>query len=488
MSVPQAILDVPRPTNTVVVPYGKNKDRYAVRERIGCKRVNGKPTPETGRTIGHIRNGRYIPKDGIPRISYDEIDRKDWANVRFCTLLSMDLLDDLRRFYSEDEAEQLYCSAVLRACYPGVRDGALRDRYLESFLSEMYPGVALSANSFSDLLDRVGKAALRMKAFMKDRVSRAEPSHHRIIDATLKKNKSIINNLAEYTRKFGGEYPAISVMYAFDLEDMEVTCMDVYAGDIIDARAFKDFISSNGIKKGIVVADKGFPRSSAADEFEGNEDLHFLLPLKGDNSLITRYSMLEFDEKVQGYEGVIGKKLWIGDRWLYSFRDARRASRDELSFIDNEFDGWEYERSLSGFGTIVFECDLDLDLGTVYAAYDRRWMIELVFRMYKISEEFDDTREHSDYSVRASEFVNFLATVMSCRMFKAMLKTDLLDSYTYGDVMKILRSGQKEKREDGTWAVVRMTEKRADVLVDLGVVPEVLRVKNPVGRPRKSEA
>jgi len=37
MPIPQHILDVDRPKNTIVIAYGKNKDRYAVRERVGCK-------------------------------------------------------------------------------------------------------------------------------------------------------------------------------------------------------------------------------------------------------------------------------------------------------------------------------------------------------------------------------------------------------------------------------------------------------------------
>jgi len=63
--------------------------------------------------------------------------------------------------YASDQAEQLYCAAVIRACYPGVRDSKLRDRYLECCLSEDFPGVALSNNTVSDLLDKVGKASWR---------------------------------------------------------------------------------------------------------------------------------------------------------------------------------------------------------------------------------------------------------------------------------------------------------------------------------------
>ena len=64
MSIPKEILEVKRPKNTVVFAYGKNKDKYGVRERLGCSREEGKkyPTPVEGKTIGHIINMKYVPK------------------------------------------------------------------------------------------------------------------------------------------------------------------------------------------------------------------------------------------------------------------------------------------------------------------------------------------------------------------------------------------------------------------------------------------
>ena len=37
MPIPKEILSVKRPVNTIVIMYGKNKDRFAVRQRIGCR-------------------------------------------------------------------------------------------------------------------------------------------------------------------------------------------------------------------------------------------------------------------------------------------------------------------------------------------------------------------------------------------------------------------------------------------------------------------
>ena len=68
MPIPQNILAVERPVNTVVISYGKNKDLYAVRQRTGCKYVNGRRIPVNGATIGHIVDEVYVPiKAEVPK-------------------------------------------------------------------------------------------------------------------------------------------------------------------------------------------------------------------------------------------------------------------------------------------------------------------------------------------------------------------------------------------------------------------------------------
>ena len=62
MGIPQEIRDVDRPTNTVVLPPGKDGS-YPVRERIGCKREKGQNRPVSGCIVGHIINGVFVEDD-----------------------------------------------------------------------------------------------------------------------------------------------------------------------------------------------------------------------------------------------------------------------------------------------------------------------------------------------------------------------------------------------------------------------------------------
>ena len=150
MAVPEEIRKVPRPKNTIVVAYGRNKDKYAVKSRIGCKSVNGRKIPIDGPTIGHIIDGVYVADMKQPDMKESSCDFKRWADVQLCCDLSQDILSDLREFYNEKEAMRTYLIAVLRAVEPDVKDYELAETYADTWLSVRYPGAALTKNTVSE--------------------------------------------------------------------------------------------------------------------------------------------------------------------------------------------------------------------------------------------------------------------------------------------------------------------------------------------------
>ena len=78
MAIPEAIRNVERPVNSVVVDHGGcGPLRYAVIERVGCRHVNGRNMPVDGRTIGHIVEGVFIAiRD---EVASGTVELKDYA-------------------------------------------------------------------------------------------------------------------------------------------------------------------------------------------------------------------------------------------------------------------------------------------------------------------------------------------------------------------------------------------------------------------------
>lgn len=78
-----------------------------------------------------------------------------------------------------------------------------------------------------------------------------------------------------------------------------------------------------------------------------------------------------------------------------------------------------------------------MTLEEAHSIYEGRWKIELMNKFYKTNIT-STTREHNDYSVYGSEFINFLSAVIANRMKNRFSDPGLLDENTYGDVIMFL--------------------------------------------------
>ncbi len=515
MAVPAEIRAVPRPVNTIVDDSGTNSPkRYAVRQRASSKYIpGGNPQPKNGKVIGHIIDYKYVPL--TDSTASDGPDMLSYGVSALVKSVSADLLSDFLNIYPTNEAYSIMSIATLRVIRPKITLGRMATHYRRTFVCKDYPGAAMSKNTLGNLLQRIGQDGNKRKDFYQLRISSVAEDHHIAIDGTLKQNTSIVNDLSAYSYKARTRgCSEVSVLYAYDIEQMEPVCAEVFPGNSIDASSYSAFIRDNDIRKGIIVADKGFPPSKIKEELAEQPELHSLTPIKRNDLRISDNDMLSFEGVLEGIEGhVVYKKKQIkGGRFLYSYRDARKAAIEEADYLtktENKktFETEKYSKKSSLFGVIVFESDQDLDPKTAYQCYDDRWLLELVFNRYKSDDCLDKTNVQGDFSVIGSEFVNFITTVMTCRIIRKATRAGLLNKMSYGDLMDDLSSAwrkadapQKPKTDDGYW--VHTLQIVFEELEALGLSepvpkpepkkrgrkkkePEVSKTKRPRGRPRK---
>ena len=141
---------------------------------------------------------------------------------------------------------------------------------------------------------------------------------------------------------------------------------------------------------------------------------------------------------------------------------------------------------------IVFESDQDLDPRTAYLCYDDRWLLELVFNRYKSDECLDKTDVQGDFSLIGSEFINFVSTVLTCRMLRKAREAGLLEKVSYGELLddlstawRMVDSPEAPATDDGCW--VHTLRYVFDELEALGLsmpIPKPAPKKR--GRPRKN--
>lgn len=500
MAVPEEIRKVQRPKNTIVDDNGREGPyRYAVRERASTKYVpGGNPQPRNGRVIGHIIDGLFVPTQN--KTAHSGPDMLSYGASALVKSVTSDLLSELLAVYPAQDAFAILSIATLRVIKPAITSNRITSHYRRTFVCKDYPGMALSPNSICKLLQRIGQDGAKRKLFYQKRTSTVMADHHIAIDGTLKQDTSRVNDLSAFSYKARVKgCKDVSVLYAYDIESMEPICAEVFPGNSIDASSYAAFIRDNDIKKGIIVADKGFPPSRIEEELKKRPDLHFLTPLKRNDVRISNNDML-------AYEGVIGsigvhvlyKKSAIkGGRFLYAFKDSRKAAAEEAAYLakaekKKQFDHSAYAKKRELFGVIVFESDQDLTPKTAYLCYDDRWLLELVFNRYKSDECLDKTNVQGDFSLIGSEFINFISTVATCRIIRKARMAGLLENMTYGDLMDDLSSAwrmvgapEPPKSDDGYWVHTLNTVFKELEALKLSIpVPKPAPKKR--GRPKKN--
>ena len=487
MPVPEEIRKVPRPVNTIVMDNGNaGPKRYAVRERAGIQYVaGGNPQPKNGRVIGHIINGSFVPLNTIEA----EPDMLSYGAAAFAWSVTRDLFQELLQVYSAKDASMIMAIATLRVIRPSITSNRMSTHYRRTYVSKYYPGIPLSPNTVSHFLQMVGQDGRKRQQFYQLRTEAVASGHHIAIDGTLKQDTSRVNDFSAFSYRARTKgCKEVSVLYAYDIENMEPICAEIFPGNCIDASAYATFIRDNDIRKGIIVADKGFPPSRIENELSDRPDLHFLTPIKRNDIRIANNKMLTFEGVLTGIgDHVVFKKKQIkGGRYLYAFKSTNKAELEASAYLArrerlDDFDPDGYAKKNSVFGVIVFESDLDLDPRTAYICYEDRWMLELVFNRYKSDECLDKTNVQGDFSLIGSEFINFISTVATCRMTRKAREVGLLNNMSYGDLLEDLSSAWRKadapvdpSTDDGYWVHTLKT-----VFEEL----ELLGLSKPVPQP-----
>ncbi len=142
---------------------------------------------------------------------------------------------------------------------------------------------------------------------------------------------------------------------------------------------------------------------------------------------------------------------------------------------------------------IVFISDCDLELQAVYHTYRQRWLLEMTFALFKGDLGLDVTAVQDEYSVRGSEFVNFIAALPASRMLRKADEARLLDNRTFGALLEDLSDadrrsdapGAKPVRYDKYWEFER--EEVYDIMEALDLIEPVTFKSGTSkrGRPKK---
>lgn len=502
MKVPEDIRKVPRPRNTIVEDSGSDGIyRYSVRARGTVVCTPGKnPMPRNGKVIGHIINFEFVPINQQPaKLTEATPSSLSFGSSAFVYSVSEDLRKDLVAVFDASDAYRILAIASLRAIKPSIACNRYSTEYNRTFISIFYPRLALSKNSVCTFLQNLGKARSQRDLFIKKRIERICEFEHIAIDGTLKQDSSSVNSLSAFSYK--GRVRGvkdISIIYAYSIERKEPLCAEVFPGNCLDASAFREFILHNNLQQGLIIADKGFPINQINQELLERPGLHYLSPLKRNDTRIRKLEMLEFDDAfIYGDQKVLCKKVAIdGNKFLVSFQDAYREYLEKTSYITRSaikdgLDANDFKKKKDSFGVIVFETDQDLPAADIYRCYADRWELEVMFDMYKHDEDLTSSDVQNEFSIQGSEFIDLIATILTSRCVHRAEDAGILKEMTYrnlltdlGQIWRKVDAPLKAKRKDVYWEHEFKEVLDNMVKLDLCEAEPELVVPRKTGRPK----
>lgn len=501
MSVPEEILKIKRPAGTIVMDSGhQGSKQWAVRARKGYESQTGEKV-KLNQIVGHIYNGQFIPK----KVKIKDKTKAECLSYGACAYaqkFTQDLFQNLSKVFDLNDAISILAIAILKVIKPGISNSRLQAAYNRTFLTKSLAGAHLSKDTVGNLIEMIGRTDSARTEFTMLRLEKTVEEHHIAIDGTLIQDTSSVNDLSEWSFKSRErKHKEISIIYAYDIELREPICSAVYPGNCTDATVYANFIETNGINKGMLIADKGFPPKKIRSIIEKYPNLKYLTPVRRNDIRIEKYELLNFTNALLNTDDrIFYSKMKITDNiYLYTFKDIKKSYEETTSYFNetrrkNEgvVDGNALNKKEQRFGTITFESNCDLDPEIAYSAYQNRWLIEVVFNQYKSELNLDKTNVQSDFRVIGENFINQLAATIASRMITDLQKKEILKKYRFSEVIDDLSGLWRKtesplpKRDDKYWRTnVEHVFELAEILDICEARPK--QAPKPRGRPKKEK-
>lgn len=472
MAIPKEILEVERPKSTRVKFF--NGTYYVIKRTSEYR--NGKAYPVELGTIGKIENGKYVEIRKEPRKrKKKEIDIKEYGTTALAHKVGSEILDDLKEFFDVGDANKIYITAMLRAVNQHITSRTLKCEYDTSYISEIIPKVAVSESTISRFLQSLGKGYLRMQNFMAKRV--ANFTGNVVIDGMLKDSNGH-NSFNEFSRKARTKGSKdISLMYAYDFGKKEPLAMQIFPGNMLDLTSFKQFINNYSFKNSMLIMDKGFYCKENISLLQEKSGVSYVIPIKRNSAKFKDFIKSKCINEQMPFRDenlLCGKKKLADGTFLYGFKNLSIASQQidscyERMKKEESFNIDNFEEKERTSGIIVFESKSDLDCYSIYEAYSCRWEIETMFNLYKNILRLDTVNVQNDYSIIATEFINFISMIIGSRIKNYIRKRIPTSDYSMNEIMLFLTKCKMVKDNNDKWNKFIQVKTRTDIFSLLDV-------------------
>jgi transposase len=431
----------------------------------------GRAQKKTDGYLGRITPEGFIPKGVRSPKPLTAVTVKEYGATASGVEPGSDILEKLHDKFGKN-GEVVFAIAVSRLVEqcPFKRT---ENHYNNSYISEILPGLRLSAKDISLFLGEFGQGREAILDFMRGFIGE---DANILFDGTaiVSKSDNLSSSRIGYNSQ-GRFSQQFNLMYAFSADEMQPSYYRVISGNVRDVTALSLSLEESGMKNGIVIADKGFASTANFNDIQ-EAGIQYIVPLKRNSTEIDYSAFLNAGKS--GFHGHFmfkGRPIWYaGNGETYSFLDPELKSNEErvyLANIERESIGYTIEsfhEKQHEFGSITLKSNTGKNAQDVYLLYKQRREIEQSFDFLKNLLEQDKSYMHNDKSLESWAFINHIALLLCYKIYNLLKRKELISRYSIADFLAHLKYIHKVKIDD-VWKISEVNKKTAKIIADLGL-------------------
>ena len=336
--------------------------------------------------------------------------------------------------------QSLISAACIKLCYlePFSR---MKIRHDTSWSKRLWPGAALSKNSITNLLPRIGRQWNAQREFFEE-ISKDEK--HMAIDLShIFSNSQNIPWLEVSHNPEEIWDPQLEILLMWGTSNKRPGFMKLLPGATHSAKSLANAIWESGLQEVIAIMDKGF-YSQENIEFLEDAGIQYAIALKRDLPIIKHSTHLKYK---QYFHYKKHAQWWrpsdLGNgRMIYHYLDKTLADNEESSYLARIEEGkatkTNYNRLKKRFGTLSIITDTGLPAKEVYHLYKERREIEYAFEAFKKTLDADVTWMRTKESMQGYLFIHFIALHLYSQVLDHLKRKELLERYSVMDILTYL--------------------------------------------------
>ena len=440
------------------------------------KKISGPLLGSITEKDGFIPSSKRELEKGISKTTFTSIQCKEYGISELINTRFNEYTNQLEKVFPNEWKELLliaYCRFVYRCPLKSIPF-----RTASGYLLEHMQMKPFGEKQASGILKRIGGQREKMLQYMQSFI---KPEEYILMDATdvLSNSRQISLARKGYNSKLSYD-TQFNLMYIYSADSRMPLYYRLLPGNIRDVKAFKNCIREAGLKKAIVVADKGFYSQSNLEMLQ-QEQLSYILPIKRDNLLInyqdlihntfkTGSSFFEHEKRVIWYQ-VIPMDNGL---FLFLFLDEQLRVKEDIDFltriktVPEKYTIEKYHEKKYRFGTIALLTCLNEQAEDIYQTYKSRMDIEIMFDSMKNVLEADHTYMQDEQTLQGWMFVNHLVLQWYQHLYIELKEKKLLKTISVNDVIQVL-TDVKKIRINNQWYLNEYTSHTEKIMKKLGI-------------------